>query len=192
MKSKLFYRVKELLLHIGKKWDKLSVSEDTATSFAYANINPEPALYKKGTVIYSPEYYLAHCGEDINKRFREGRPDADDLEAASMVDSHSTKVPLVLYRGVCSYVFSLMQENAEGMKDTDLYEKAFLQTSLVKGHEIQSIIRLRIYVPKGAHVVFLGNVNGELECYYEVVIARGSKLKVVSYDGTYFNCVLVV
>lgn len=51
--------------------------------------------------------------------------------------------------------------NAESMKGVDLYEKAFLQTSLVKGHEINACYHLRIYVPEEREAVYLGNVNEE-------------------------------
>lgn len=54
-----------------------------------------------------------------------------------------------------------MQENAKSMKGVDLYEKAFLQTSLVKGHEINACYHLRIYVPEEREAVYLGNVNEE-------------------------------
>ena len=83
-----------------------------------------------------------------------------------------------------------MQENAKNMKGVDLYEKSFLQTSLVKGHESNSQYHLRIYVPKGTQAVYLGNVNDE-QFYYEVDIQHGAKLKVVSMDETYINCILL-
>lgn len=83
-----------------------------------------------------------------------------------------------------------MQENAKSMKGVDLYEKAFLQTSLVKGHEINACYHLRIYVPEEREAVYLGNVNEE-QSYYEVVLQHGAKLKVVSIDGKYINCRLL-
>lgn len=64
MKSKLFYRVKELLLHIGKKWDKLSVSEDTATSFAYANIIPIGCTLTARIQTITPSLLYTGCYHD--------------------------------------------------------------------------------------------------------------------------------
>lgn len=188
-RNKFFYRIKEFFLHYSKRWDEFSVTEDEAVDYAHRNINPEPYIYIKGTKQFTCEYCLAHYGELYNKRFREDRADSSDLAIAAMVEKGSTKVPLVLYRGVHDDIFEQMKQNAADMPDADLFEKAFMQTSLVKGHEIKSKIRLRIYVPAGAPVVYLGNVNNE-QWYYEVVIARGGKLKVMSYDGTYFNCIL--
>lgn len=99
-----------------------------------------------------------------------------DLEIANMVALHTTKVPLILYRGVCHAVFVKMRENAKNIKNTDLYEKSFMQTSLVKGHERNADHHLRIYVPAGAQAVYLGNVNYE-QNYYEVDLQRGQNSK---------------
>ena len=94
---------------------------------------------------YSMEYCLAHYGESINGRYRENRTDEDDIKIGEMVAEHTTDTDLVLYRGICDYVYDLMKENAKGIPDCDLYEKGFLATSLVKGHETNSKIKLRIY-----------------------------------------------
>lgn len=76
------------------------------------------------------------------------------------------------------------------MAGIDLYEKSFLQTSLVKGHEIKSHYNLRIYTPEKTQAVYLGNVNDE-QWYYEVDLQHGAKLKIVSIDSEYINCRLV-
>ena len=57
--------------------------------------------------------------------------------------------------------------------------------------EIKREIRLRIFVPYGTNVIYLGNVNDEEERYYEVDVQYGAKLKIVSMDKTYINCVLI-
>ena len=189
MKPFLYYRIIGKIYNIGNKWDKLSPIEENAIEFAHKNINPEPQR-KITATCYSLEYCLAHSGETINDRFRQDRPDECDLKIADMVALHTTKVPLVLYRGVCETVFQQMIENAENMDDTDLYEKAFLQSSLVKGHEIKSKYRLRIYVPKGTQAIYLGNVNEE-QFYYEVDLQHGAQLKIVSIDDEYINCKLI-
>lgn len=184
----LFYRIKDAILGIGANWDKLAPDRDTAIDFAHKHINEEPErdidMYHR-----SMEYCLAHSGELINERFRNNRADETDLKIAAMVDKHTTDTDLVLYRGVCDYVYDLMKENAKSM-DCDLYEKGFLACSLVKGHEIKSEIKLRIYVPAGSKVVYQGNVNYE-QYYYEVDVMHGSKLKIESIDSEYINCKLL-
>lgn len=76
------------------------------------------------------------------------------------------------------------------LTDCDLYEKGFLATSLVKGHEINSKIKLRIYVPAGTKCVYMGNVNEE-QGFYEVDVMHSSKLKIISMDDEYINCELL-
>lgn len=189
MKPLIYYRVIGMFCNVGDKWDKLSPTEEEAIEFAHKNINPEPKRQISETQ-YSFEYCLAHYGENINERLRHATPNETDLKISDMVALHKTKIPLVLYRGVCEAVFKLMKENAKNMDDADLYEKSFLQTSLVKGHEIRSRYRLRIYVPEDAQAIYLGNVNDE-QYYYEVDLQKGSKLKIVSFDGEYINCKLI-
>lgn len=189
MKPLFIYRIIGTLHNTGADWDKLAPSEENAIDFAHENINPEPKRFQEGRH-FSLEYCLAHSGETINIRYREDRPEEIELRIAEMVAKHTTKVPLVLYRGVCEEVFQLMQENAKKMKGVDLYEKSFLQTSLVKGHESNSQYHLRIYVPEGTQAVYLGNVNEE-QFYYEVDIQHGAKLKIVSIDKSYINCILL-
>lgn len=139
---------------------------------------------------YTMEYCLAHSGESINERFRQDRTDEVDLKVAAMVNEHTTDTDLVLYRGICKYVFDLMKENAKAVGDCDLYEKGFLACSLVKGCEINSKLKLRIYVPAGSKVVYQGNVNDE-QGFYEVDVMHSSKLKIISADKTYINCKLI-
>lgn len=189
MKPLLYYRIIGMFHNIGNEWDQLAPIEEEAIEFAHKNINTEPERMINGSK-YSPEYYLAHSGESINESYRQDRADENDLEAANMISSHTTKVPLVLYRGVCEHVFRQMRENAKNIKGADLFEKSFLQTSLVKGHEIRREYRLRIYVPEGTEAVYLGNVNDE-QNYYEVDLQHGSKLKIVSADNDYINCRLL-
>lgn len=190
MRSLINYRIIEKFWHIGDKWNKLSPSEKDAIEFAHTNINPEPNRMAADGTNYSLEYCLAYSGGTINGRFRYGRPAPIDLKIADMISTHKTKIPIVLYRGVCEDVFRKMCENAKHIEKADLYEKAFLQTSLVKGHEIKSQYQLRIYVPEGTQAIYLGNVNYEQK-YYEVVLQRGSKLKIISMDNKYINCRLL-
>lgn len=189
MRNKTFYRIKDLIKHIGDSWDKLAPSEDEAIEYAHTHINSEPErmidMYH-----YTMEYCLAHSGESVNERYRQDRTDDIDLQIADMVALHTTNTDLVLYRGVCDYVYDLMKKNAKNMADCDLYEKGFLATSLVKGHEINYEIKLRIYVPAGTKCVYMGNVNEE-QGFYEVDVMHSSKLKIISIDDKYINCELL-
>lgn len=189
MKNKTLYRIKDKFKHIGASWDELAPDKDNVIEYAHTYINPEPQRMID-TNHYTMEYCLAHSGESVNERFRQNRADNIDLQIAEMVASHTTDTDLVLYRGVCDYVFDLMKKNAENMPDCDLYEKGFLATSLVKGHELNYDIKLRIYVPTGTKCVYMGNVNEE-QGYYEVDVMHSSKLKIISMDKEYINCKLL-
>ena len=188
-KKPVFMRVCVVLTVIPTQWDKLSPTEEYAIEYAHAHINEEPERMIDANH-YSLEYCLAHSGETINDRYRQDRPESIEQEIAAMVATHTTDTDLVLYRGVCKNVFELMKENAAIVGDCDLYEKSFLQTSLVKGHESNAEIKLRIYAPAGTKAIYLGNVNYE-QNYYEVDIMLDSKLKIISIDNDYINCELL-
>ena len=189
MKPTFFYRIKDAIHGIGASWDKLAPDKATAIEFAHTHINQEPERMIDA-YHYSMEYYLAHSGESINERYRQNRQDEIDLKIADTVAKHTTDTDLILYRGICDYVYDLMKENAKDIPDCDLYEKGFLATSLVKGHEINSKIKLRIYIPAGTKCVYQGNVN-EDQGFYEVDVMHGSKLKIISIDDEYINCKLL-
>jgi hypothetical protein len=185
----LFLRIKGKFQNIGANWDKLAPTKEQAIEYAHNHINQEPARMIDANH-YSMEYCLAHSGEIVNERYRQNRQDEIDLKIGDMVAEHKTDTDLVLYRGVCDYVYDLMKENAKDIPDCDLYEKGFLATSLVKGHEINSKIKLRIYIPAGTKCVYQGNVNEE-QGFYEVDVMHGSKLKIISIDDEYINCKLL-
>lgn len=185
----LFLRIKGKFQNIGANWDKLAPTKEQAIEYAHTHINQEPERMIDANH-YSMEYCLAHSGEIVNERYRQNRQDEIDLKIGDMVAEHTTDTDLVLYRGVCDYVYDLMKENAKDIPDCDLYEKGFLATSLVKGHEINSKIKLRIYVPAGTKCVYQGNVNEE-QGFYEVDVMHGSKLKIISIDDEYINCKLL-
>lgn len=192
MKPLIFYRTKDLILHIGSKWDKLAPSETEAIDFAHEFINPEPDKYISSDE-FSKEYVLSHYGELYNPIFREGRNAQDDecKELFDMVAAHSTKRDIVVYRGVDAGIFEQMKKNAEGKEGVDLLDKGFLYTSLVKGNEAKSTHQLRIFVPMGTSAVYSGNVNDE-QFWYEVVIQCGTPLRIVSVDKDYINCEIVL
>ncbi len=187
----IFYRIKGILCRTGAHWDKKAQTEETANDFAELHINKEPEKYKKGSyTVFSDEYCLAASGESINERYRTDRIDNDDQRIAATVSTHRTDTDLIVYRGVCEYVFDLMKENAKLHEGADLYEKGFMATSLVKTHELNFKTKLRIYVPAGTKCVFMGNVNHE-PLFYEVDIQHGAALKIISIDKDYINCRLL-
>ena len=186
----LFYRIKDAILGIGASWDKLAPDKDTAIEFAHNHINEEPERMIADTLKYTMEYCLAHSGESINERYRQNRADGIDRQIAATVEKNTTDTDIVLYRGVCEHVYKLMKENAKDMPNCDLYEKGFLATSLVKGREINSKIKLRIFVPARTKAIYQGNVNDE-QSFYEVDVMHGAKLKIISIDDTYINCRLL-
>lgn len=187
----LFYLLKDFVCKIGEKWDKMALTEENVVEFAEEHINKEPEKYKEGSFTeYTMEYYLAAYGESINGRYRQNRADDVDEQVAVALDSHRTDIDLIVYRGICDYVYTLMKKNAKGIAGADLFEKGFMATSLVKGHEINSKIKLRILVPKGSKCVYMGNVNNEIG-YYEVTIQHNAVLKIISIDKEYINCKLL-
>ncbi len=191
MNNKIIYHIKELITQTGSKWDALAPKEQDAAEFAERYINPEPPR-RKDEETFSLEYCLASSGETLNDHFRyNDKIENIDLEISDMVSQHACKKDLVLYRGVCDPVIDLMRKNAEDIPGVDLYEKGYLQCSLVKGREANYKTKLRIYVPAGSPVVYMGDVNHELEIYYEATIQHGGMLKIISIDKTYINCLLL-
>ena len=67
MKPMIYYRIKELLFHIGAKWDKKAIKEENAIDFAHKHINAEPEQ-----CMDSLEYLLANEGENINLTVQPG------------------------------------------------------------------------------------------------------------------------
>ena len=84
-----------------------------------------------------------------------------------------------------------MIESAKGVKGIDLWEKGFLNTSIVRVKQINHDIQLRIYIPKGTPAFYVGNISGEEKIYYEVIVQIGARLKIVSIDHQYINCKLI-
>lgn len=191
MKPLMFYRIKDIFLNIGSKWDKLSPPEDEAIAFAHEFINPEPAKYISSDEL-SRAHILSHYGELYNPIFREGRNTEDDdcKSLFDMVEANQVKRDVVVYRGVDIGIFEQMKKNAKNKDGIDLLDKGFLYTSLVKGNEAKSFCQLRIFVPKGTSAVYSGNVNDE-QFWYEVVVQCGTPLKVISADKEYINCVVL-
>ncbi len=188
MKPLFFYRIKENLSHTGASWDELAPDEDVAIEYAHKHINEDPDI-KDSNGKYSLEYCLASSAESINERLRADSPEDIDIKISERLSGYTTDTDLVLYRGVCEYVYEKMISNANAKK-CDLYEKGFLCTSLLKGHEYDYKTKLRIYVPRNSHVIYQGNITGE-QNNYEVDIQCGSRLKIISVDHDYINTLLL-
>ena len=185
-----YYKLRGKIFQTGKKWDLLSSSKDEVHDFAKKYLNKEPDKYIGGSL--SDEYIVAASGERIGEILRsEHGVDSTILSIYNTLKKYSTKKDIVVYRGVNKPVFDKMIESAKGDSTVDFKEKAFLHTSVVKGYEISDSSRkLRIKVPKGTNAFYVGNISGEESTYYEVIVQKGARLKVISIDD-YINCELV-
>lgn len=192
MKPLFYYRFlsKYIYKNLGCEWDALAPNKSEADAFASKYLNPEPSD-RDDLGNLTAEYILASSGETINRKLRAGENNAilDDL--SQMVSNHKTQRPHVLYRGICFEVFKQMTQNATPFKGIDLYEKSFMQCSLVRGSEHKANLHLRIYVPEGIEAIYLGNIADNLKSY-EVAIQRGVGLKIISIDQKYINCRLTM
>lgn len=185
----IIYWIKDKFLNIGQKWDQLAPDQAHAIEFAHIHINPEP-LHTPTGIPPTPEFFLARKGDEINHYYRQDTPKEEYTSISIMMAQHSTDTDLVLYRGICPDVYKDMKRNARKESNCNLFEKGYLSCSLVKGKEKKAIYYLRIFIPAGTHVTYLGNVNGEENIYYEVAVQHSSKLKVISKDNKYINCLL--
>ncbi|MFI3603494.1 ADP-ribosyltransferase [Vagococcus fluvialis] len=162
--------------------------EDEAIEFAKNNINESP-VYHKPT---DTEYVVASSSMTINDRFRINDGNHYDFEHARYIEEkYCLKNDIVVYRGVSQGPYEKMIIAAKGVKGIDFLEKGFLNTSIVKEKQIAHDIQLRIYIPKGTPAYYVGNISGEEELYYEVIVQIGAKLKIVSMDNQYINCKLI-
>ncbi|MDU5225028.1 MAG: ADP-ribosyltransferase [Streptococcus sp.] len=139
-----------------------------------------------------PMGIVVSSGETIGERLRSEQWVSGTIHSIyNTLKKYSTKKDIVVYRGVSKPVFDKMIESAKGDVTIDFKAKAFLHTSVVKGCEnSDSYRKLRIKVPKGTNAFYAGNINSEESIYYEVVVQKGARLKVILIDD-YINCELV-
>lgn len=183
------YKLKGKILRTGQKWDLLSSSQADVPLFVAKYLNNEPPRYVEK--IPSDEYIIASSGPTINGRLRSGSVDEKIENIYQTLKKYSTKADIVVYRGVSMETLEKMVESAQVEGCIDFKEKGFLHTSLVKGFEFRDPYKkLRIKIPKGTNAFYVGNLNNEETHYYEVIIQKGAKLKVISIDD-YINCELV-
>ncbi|MGT2750783.1 ADP-ribosyltransferase [Streptococcus orisasini] len=180
---------------LGKKWDKLSPTVDNVKEFTLEKLNTEPPKNLNGDPNKSSsEYCLAYnCGERYNYRIRDRDSDDDFNDKikrySDEIKKYSIKENVVVYRGISKLVKNQIEEAAKEIDGVDLYDRAFLNTSLVKGYEKNSQFKLRVFLPKGTCAFYVGSITGE--DFYEVIVQKGAKLKIVSKDSDYINCILL-
>lgn len=185
----IYYSFKECILKYGKKWDKMAPNKKNAIAFANNKINIPPKKYKLNGE-FSKEYIIVASSETINGRFRDD--DDQHVELAKYIgENYSLKENLVVYRGVSESVYKKMESAADGIRNVDLLEKGFLNTSIVKGHELEAYKHLRIYIPKDTTAFYAGDINSEESIFYEVIVQIGARLKIISKDSRYINCKLI-
>lgn len=128
----------------------------------------------------------------INDRFRINDSNDYDLKYVKYIEEkYCLKNDIVVYRGVSPIPYEKMIKSAKGVRGVDFLEKGFLNTSIVKGKQIDHDIQLRIYIPKGTTAFYVGNISCEEKIYYEIIVQIGAKLKIVSMDNQYINCKLI-
>lgn len=186
MIKKCFYKIKEKIFKYGEKWDALAPNENDAIEFAHKFINEEPKI----NGFTDTEYLLAMSGQSINDSLRSGSKQFFYL-AEDIKNKYMLKNNIVVYRGVSSVPYKAMINNAKMIKGVDYFERGFLNTSIVKGKHIESEKQLRIFVPKGTTAFYVGNISNEEKIYYEVIIQMCARLKIISMDDQFINCVIL-
>lgn len=176
--NEFYYKLKGKILRTGQKWDLLSSSQADIPQFVERYLNNEPPrLVGK---IPTDEYIIASSGPTINGRLRSSIVDESIENIYHTLKKYSTKKDIVVYRGVRMEILEKMVESAQVEEYIDFKEKGFLHTSLVKGFELRDPYKkLRIKIPKGTNAFYVGNLNDEETYYYEVIIQKGAKLKVI-------------
>lgn len=182
-----YYKLKEKIFRYGEKWDALAPCESEAIVFAHKNINKEP---QKSSPPYPVEYKLAMSAETINDSLRSGKKDFDDF-SKELQSKYSLKKDIVVYRGVSEIPYTKMKKAAENIRGIDFLERGFLNTSIVKGKQINYDCQLRIFLPKGTCAFYVGDITNEEKIYYEVIVQKGAKLKILSMDNNFINCKLI-
>ena len=183
-----YFKLKEKIFRYGEKWDALAPLENKAIVFAHKKINEEPQ--KESSTNLFMEHKLASSAQTINDNLRRDE-NYYDCFSKELQSKYSLKEDIVVYRGVSEEPYKKMKESAKNIKGVDFLEKGFLNTSIVKGKQINSEYQLRIFLPKGTHAFYVGNITGEEKDYYEVIVQSGAKLRILSMDDVFINCKLI-
>ena len=160
--------------------------------FAHKNINLSPTKYVHGSKEkYSPEYSICYYAEKYNVSLRRGIENKEAYACSDAIKHYKLINDIVVYRGIDHEVMEQTKREAHTFEGVDIYDKAFLHTSLTKATTPRRKYNLRILLPKGTCAFYAGNVNGGIESFQEVVVQRGAKLKILSEDEEYTNCLLI-
>lgn len=191
IRGSIWYKLKEIIFRYGEKWDALTPKEDEAINFAHNYINMEPARYVEGTSYPSSMYRIA-ASQSISQRLRSNIASDIDIELLEALKRYILPNDIIVYRGIFEDDFKNMIKNAKIIGNCDLYEKGLYSTSIVKGkQESKRAYQTRTFLPKGTNAVYLGDVNDEEKRYYEVLVQKGARLKIVSMDKSFINCILI-
>lgn len=130
-------------------------------------------------------------GQDYNWMLRKDNDPSLLKDVSEYISQYPIKKEIIVYRGVHEGVLKNNIEAAKGLKNVYLYDKGFLFTSLTKGGIANYHHKLRIYLPQGTCAIYTGNVLNQEQRYQEVVVQRGAKLRILSKDKHFYNCILV-
>ena len=130
-------------------------------------------------------------GQDYNWMLRKKQEDIFLKEVGKYIAQYPIKKDIIVYRGVDEGVLENNLEAANDVNGVDLHERGFLFTSLTRAGVAEFKHKLRIYLPQGTCAIYTGNVNGQEQIYQEVVVQCGAKLKILSKDKDFYNCVLI-
>ncbi len=189
-------RFKELIFSYGKKWDKLAASKSNLEEYLKENLNEEPEkFYNNNRLKPTFERSIAKDSGDIfNNMLYMTATHNDDYNSDELnyyieaIRKYTTKNDIVVYRGVKEFVMQSTIKEAIN-KNCDLYDVAFMSTSLFK-IEKKYPYYLRIFIPKGTCAYYVGDASDEGD-NYEVLVQKGARLKILSKDNQYFNCILL-
>ncbi len=187
MKKSIIYKK----CNIGEVLDKLSPSPENIDCFVEIALNK--ASSAKLNDDFTMEHYISHCTTRLNDHIISGTPTLSDTDQITYMERFSSRLPVVLYCGINEYIYKLMRKNAKMHPDTDLYADGMIHGSIVKGKEYRDNYNLRILIPAGSKVLYLGNAGypEDVEAIYETVIQTGARLRILSRDPKYINCELL-
>jgi len=175
------------------EWDQYLISEDGVHEFVHKYINDSPSMYDENGLTW--QYIACTSGSTINDCLRYGGLNNNVARIIKQADEGIAKIQIkkdvVVFRDYTEYNFINAVKCAKNDEDADVLEPSFLQTKLVKTTQKHGNVNLKIYVPMGTNGIYYGDVCGEEKIYFELTFKRKRKLKIVSIDDEYINCILI-
>ena len=187
-------------------WETVSISEDEVESVTKQYLNEDfgdvYSLPNEYEHLKNINNYLV-CYEKINQYLRCNSPVSDPIECivknvSSILDSFTIGEAIIVYRGCHPDIYQKMIQTSldEGIGEGYLIDPSFISTTLLRekafsdenGFENNKM--LRILLLKDSCAFYVGNLIGEGD-RYEVLLPRYLKLKIVSEDSEFVNCVVV-